>query len=242
MEPETTPEPIVETKVTETKTVEAKAGEAKPSPLGEQKLTITVAEWQATQAKLNEFGQYKQAEAERAEKREQDKLKLMGEKEGVEKALQAQREQSKVREKESADKFAALHQTIASEKVDATIASAIAGRTFIGQTDDVRAEAARDFQDIVRASGRFSATQDAAGKWSVRETATGRDATEVLGEIIKAKSYLFKATTDGGVNIDGSHSGGNDSAKSQAVREFEQWQSQNQTNNQIGLFPMSSRN
>jgi hypothetical protein len=193
---------------------EKAAEKAVEKPAEQPSVKLTVEQYQAFIDIQREHAESKKREAAEAEKREQAKLKLMAEKDGVEKALEAQRNTSKVKEQEWEDRFNSLHQAIAQEKVDAVIAASISGKTFIGQTDEVRAEAARDFQALMRSSGRFSATQDAAGKWTVRETATGRDASEVLAEETKRKSYLFAATTQGGVE-----NGGNATAAQQQQQE-----------------------
>lgn len=168
----------------------------KPAP--EPTVTITVAQYQAQVERDRKWAEVEAAQAAELDKRDQARIKALAEKGDVEKALGELRDKEQKRFKELEEKHTGLLQSLADEKRDATISSFLAGHQFVGETDAVRQAAAKDFQDVVR--GRFSASQDAQGKWSVIETATGRPAGEVLAEQVKARPYLFAATTQGGAN------------------------------------------
>lgn len=182
---------------TQTKPAEKQPAE-KTSAIAEQKLSITVAEWQEREAKLAEYEQYKRAEAERDEKKNQEKLRLMADKEGADKALQTQREQLKLKEKEWEDRYNSLQKAIGDEKIEAAISEAMTGLDFIGKTREVKAAVAADFRNLLRSSSQLKAVQDSQGKWTVRDE-NGRAAKDALAELIKAKSYLIATDVQGGV-------------------------------------------
>lgn len=239
---ETTPAPAQTEAVAKPAGAKADAV-AKPA---EPTVTLTVSQYQAQMERDREYAEYKAAQAAALEAKENARLKAMAEKGDVEKALAETREREERRYKELETKHSALLQRLADQHRDAAISAAVAGRKFVGQTDEIRAQAARDFQDIVRASGRFSAAQDERGEWVVKETATGRPAKEVLAEIVKAKSYLFAAETDGGVGNGGNAADaarqGESVATDEAARQSERWLASNRGNQGVGLFPSSSRN
>lgn len=206
------------------------AAAAKPQPVAEQRLTMTLAEYQANQDQLRELRAYQAAEAERVEKQEAARLKTLAEKEGVEKALVAQREASKAKEREWSGKYESLQKAIGDEKIDAAITKAMEGITFIGKTPETRAAAAADFRTLVKASAGLQATQDAAGAWLIRD-AQGRDAKDALAEIVKTKSYLIASDTQGGAggggSADAGRQGSNLDENNPYVKHFREHQAAN---------------
>lgn len=215
---------------TEAKTEAKTAETAKAPPVAEQRLTMTLAEYQANQDRIRELEAYKAADADRAEKQEAARLKTLAEKEGSDKALQAQREQLKAKEKEWADKYNSLQKAIGDEKIDAAISKAMEGITFIGKTPETRAAAAADFRTLVKASAGLTATQDAAGAWLIRDQ-SGRDASDALAEIVKAKSYLIASDTQGGAggggSADAGRQGSNVDESNPYVKHFREFQATN---------------
>jgi len=197
---------------------------------------------------VDEFQRYRDAEvrlarleAEKAaevEEKEQERLRAIAERDGAQSALAEQKRIEGERYKALQDKHDQLLGFLGDRERDAVIAQAIAGREFAGATDEERAATARDFIELVK--GRFKATRDEAGRWSVRDAETGRNAADVLREVIASKPYFFAPTHRGGSGSNGSGAtppaqNGGDSLEAFGAA----WRAQNNQNRSRGMHPLT---
>jgi hypothetical protein len=114
-------------------------------------------------------------------------------------AAKARAEAELTAEREAhAAEVARLRGDLARRTIDEEIRRALDGRSFVGDDAAANAQMARDLIDLFRP--RLAAAQDDAGRWRVTEKDAGRPAADALAEWLKARTWLFRATAQGGAN------------------------------------------
>lgn len=124
----------------------------------------------------------------------------------ADKALTEQRAAYEQRVNEANTKYASLEQTLFSADKNSTLASALAGVTFAGETPEDKAETARQLRAIL--DPQFDTSRDASGQIITREKGTGRPAADVLKEALASKrfAHFFASQARPGSGTDGTRS------------------------------------
>src|SRR5690606_32688269 len=110
----------------------AAAPATKQEAAAPQTVTITVDQYQAHMELARKFAEQQAAQEAAQRKAEETRLKSLAEKGEVEKAFSEYRTSSEKREADWKAKYEAVQQANADKERDSVIASALAGRTFVG--------------------------------------------------------------------------------------------------------------
>jgi hypothetical protein len=167
---------------------------------------VTVEEFQRL---LGIARQHEASQAENAaklQKAEDARLLALAKAGDQEKALNEQRAAYEARVAESNAKYQSLEQTLFSADKNSTLASALAGVTFAGETPEDKAETARQLRAILEP--QFETSRDATGQIITREKGTGRPAAQVLSEALASKrfAHFFASQARPGSGTDGTRS------------------------------------
>jgi hypothetical protein len=124
----------------------------------------------------------------------------------AEKALSEQRTALEQRLAAETTKYQSLEQTLFRADKNSTLASALAGVTFAGETPEDKAETARQLRAIL--DPQFDTSRDASGQIITREKGTGRPAADVLKEALASKrfAHFFASQARPGSGTDGTRS------------------------------------
>jgi hypothetical protein len=167
---------------------------------------VTVEEFQRLLgiARAHEASQAENAA--KLQKAEDARLLALAKAGDQEKALNEQRAAYEQRVAEANSKYQSLEQTLFSADKNSTLASALAGVTFAGETPEDKAETARQLRAIL--DPQFDTSRDASGQIITREKGTGRPAADVLKEALASKrfAHFFASQARPGSGTDGTRS------------------------------------
>jgi hypothetical protein len=162
--------------------------------------TNTYGAMQSELAKLREFQQTVQAQLDQ---KEQERLRALAEKGQIEEALAQQRKAWEQKHAEALAQASQIEQAWWSEKLNAVITDALAGRQFNSEDP---AETSRLLRTML--AQELEAVRGPDGQPVIRHKATLRPAAEYLAERLQSKALagLFRAASTGGAGADGSRS------------------------------------
>lgn len=172
-------------------------------------IPLSVEEYQRLKGLEAQIEDLRSARSFELETKEAERIKALAERGRIEEALSEQRQALEAKLSESAARFAELERQVFSERKNAVIAQAFAGRTFVGETPERQAEAAAQVQALLES--RFETARDPSGSLIVRDKSTGRTAAEVIRETLDSASFahFFAPSSRGGAGGDATRSAPN---------------------------------
>jgi hypothetical protein len=187
-------------------TVPAAGGTAAPAAPTTTTVALSAEEYQRLRDAASQLEELRSLKAAEIDAKESERQRVLAEKAELEAALDQNRRNWEQKLNETTSKFTDLERQIFQERRAAVIAQAFAGRSFVGETAERKAETASQVRSLLES--RFETVRESSGGLVVRDKITGRPAADVIREALDSPSFahFFAPTSRGGAGSDGSRS------------------------------------
>jgi hypothetical protein len=164
---------------------------------------LTVEEYQRLRGLEGQIAELQKTRQAEIDAKESGRIKALAEKGEIEKALNEQRKSWEQRHAEASAKYVQLEQQVFSERKSATLAEALSGRNYAGETPEAKAATASMVRRLL--DDDFETTRDASGSLVVRQKGTGLPAADVLRARLDSPEFsiFFAPSTRGGSGSQG---------------------------------------